>query len=139
MYVIVDVECFYGKDGELVIKELAIVNPVTNQTQSYIFNSPYEWETIPEKFKGTNRWLTRNFHRMQWEEGHIPYAKLPQILIWDTMGCNIYAKGLEKVKMLATIVGREVLNLEKYGCPKLKDINTSREGTSMHRKHQPPS
>ena len=36
-----------GRDGELLVKELAAVDSHRNRVSSYIFKKPYGWEEVP--------------------------------------------------------------------------------------------
>src|SRR5688572_29029286 len=107
-YCIIDIECLRGRNGDLIIKEMAIVNPYTRQVQSFLFRAPYSWKCLPAKVKGCNRWLTDCLHGLRWDDGYIPYHELKGILSQATKNCVIYAKGVEKVKLLAGILNGEV-------------------------------
>ena len=38
------------------------------------------------------------------------------------MNAEVFAKGFEKCKMLTSLLGQNVDNLDDYGCPKLQDL-----------------
>ena len=38
------------------------------------------------------------------------------------MNAEVFAKGLEKCRLLTTFVGQNVENLDVYGCPKIQDL-----------------
>ena len=38
------------------------------------------------------------------------------------MNAEVFAKGLEKCRLLTNLLGRNVENLDDYGCPKIQDL-----------------
>ena len=38
------------------------------------------------------------------------------------MSAEVFAKGLEKCRLLANLLGQNVKNLDEYGCPKIQDL-----------------
>ena len=38
------------------------------------------------------------------------------------MNADVFAKGLEKCRLLSTLLGQNVENLDDYGCPKIQDL-----------------
>ena len=38
------------------------------------------------------------------------------------MNAEVFAKGLEKCKLLTSVLGQNVENLNDYGCPKFQDL-----------------
>ena len=42
----IDFTYLEGKDGELVVKELAAVDSHSNRVSSYVFKKPYSWEEL---------------------------------------------------------------------------------------------
>ena len=38
------------------------------------------------------------------------------------MNAEVLAKGLEKCRLLTTLLGQNVENLEDHGCPKIQDL-----------------
>ena len=38
------------------------------------------------------------------------------------MNAEIFAKGLEKCRLLTNLLGQNVENLDDYGCPKIQDL-----------------
>ena len=41
------------------------------------------------------------------------------------MNAEVFAKGLEKCRLLTTRLGQTVENLDDYGCPKYQDLVTN--------------
>ena len=38
------------------------------------------------------------------------------------MNAEVFAKGLEKCRLLTNLPGRNVENMDDYGCPKIRDL-----------------
>ena len=53
--------------------------------------------------------------------GHFDYSGLPHILPTDVNG-EYFAKGTEKIKILAGLMDKFVENLDDQGCPKVQDL-----------------
>ena len=43
---VIDFTYLEGKDGELVVKELATVDSHNDRVSSYVFKRPYSWEDL---------------------------------------------------------------------------------------------
>ena len=60
---------------------------------------------------------------MEWSSGKLDYEKLLAVF-YDikVMNADVFAKGLEKCRLLTTFLGQNVENLDDYGCPKIQDL-----------------
>ena len=78
----------------------------------------------PETFKSNKQttWNTRHLHGIAWSSGKLDYEKLFAVF-YDTkvMNAEVIAKGLEKCRLLTSLLGQNVENLDDYGCPKIQD------------------
>jgi hypothetical protein len=129
---VLEVECLRGKEGELVIKELAICNE--RSLQQYIFRPPYVLiGHNARSCKPMNEWTKRNLNGFGWYDGHVDYARLHGIMNNIGRGCcggggnniapTLYTKGEEKASLLSSLIGYPVQDLTKFGAPKQKAIN----------------
>ena len=68
-------------------------------------------------------WNTKNLHGIAWSSGKLDYDKL-FALFYDikVMNAEVFAKGLEKCRLLPSFLGQNVENLDDYGCPKIQDL-----------------
>jgi hypothetical protein len=128
---IIDISCLRGSDGELVIKELALLGSNTKAcwktVQTYMFSPPYPEYQILEHIKKSNAWATEHSHNICWNDGIIPYSKLPWILQDSLLHHKtIYTKGSEKSVILSQMTGRNVIDLTTMGCPKADQLITPR-------------
>ena len=135
MVVYLEVSCLKGMNGELVIKELTgiyrNIESLEYSVQTFLFKPPYSSKLIPRKYTRSNTWVTYNLHGIRWADGHISYLELERILYECTeRKGTIYAKGLEKCKLLTTLIESyvnhavDIFNLDDFQCPKHTDIQT---------------
>ena len=68
-------------------------------------------------------WNTNHLHGIAWSSGKYEYEKL-FCCLYDikVLNAEILAKGLEKCRLLTTILGQNVENLDDYDCPKSQDL-----------------
>ncbi|XP_043485172.1 epsin-2-like [Leptopilina heterotoma] len=81
MAYVVDIQCFKRPYNEFVIKELAIL-PLQQDAHPlvYLFEPPYAWSRLPARYKCENRWLTNNYHGIDWAAGDVCYEELQPII-----------------------------------------------------------
>ena len=79
----------------------------------------------PKTFKPKKQttWNTSHLQGIAWSSGKLDYEKLFAVF-YDTkvMNAEVFAKGLEKCRLLTTLLGQSVENLDDYGCPKIQDL-----------------
>ena len=79
----------------------------------------------PKSFKPNKQttWNTSHLHGIAWSSGKLDYEKLFAVF-YDikVMNAEVFAEGLEKCRLLTTILGRNVENMDDYGCPKIQDL-----------------
>ena len=69
---------------------------------------------------------TRNLPGFVWNSGCLDNSELPNILPRYVKG-EYFAKGTEKCKILGSLLGKEVENLDDHGCPKIGDLGEADE------------
>ena len=79
----------------------------------------------PKTFKPNKQttWITSHLHGIAWSSGKLDYEKLFAVF-YDkkVMNAEVFAEGLEKCRLLTTLLGQNVENLDDYGCPKIQDL-----------------
>ena len=79
----------------------------------------------PKTFKPNKQttWNTSHLHGIAWSIGKLHYEKLFAVF-YDRklMNAEVFAKGFEKCRLLTNLLGRNVENLDDYGCPKVRDL-----------------
>ena len=104
----------FGLASINVIKELG--GFINGNVQGYSFRSPKKCQPTKQAV-----WCTRNLHQIVWISGRLKYNELPNILPSNVKG-DFFAKGTERYKILGTLMGKEVENLENHSCPKVQDL-----------------
>ena len=68
-------------------------------------------------------WNTNHLHGIAWSSGKLEYEKLFAVF-YDikVMNADVFAKGLEKCRLLTRLLGQNVENLDDYGCPEFQDL-----------------
>ena len=99
-----------------VIKELGLF--IDGSVQGFSF-------CPPKTFKSNKQtsWNTKHLHGIAWSSGKLDYEKLFAVF-YDikVMNAEVFAKGLEKCRLLTRLLGQNVQNLDDYGCPKIQDL-----------------
>ena len=99
-----------------IIKELGL----------FIHGSLHGFSFGPPKTFKPNEQTTGNtshLHGIAWSSGKLDYEKLFAVF-YDikVMNAEVFAKRLQKCRLLNTLLGQKVENLDDYGCPKIQDI-----------------
>ena len=99
-----------------LFKELELF--IDGSLQGFSFCPPKTF--IPNR---QTTWNTKHLHGIAWSSGKLDYEKLFAIF-YDikVMNAEVFAKGLEKCRLLTRLLGQNVENLDNYGCPKIQDL-----------------
>ena len=79
----------------------------------------------PKSFKPNKQttWTTRDLHGKAWSSRKLDYEKLFAVFYEKKiMNAEVFAKGLEKCRLLTKLLGQNVENLDDYGCRKIQDL-----------------
>ena len=92
----------------------------------FIHGSFQGFSFCPPKFFKPNKqttWNTSHLHGSAWSSGKQDYEKLFAVF-YDIkmMNAEVFAKGFEKCRLLSSLLGQNVENLDDYGCPKNQDF-----------------
>ena len=99
-----------------IVKELGLF--IDASVQGFSFCPPKTFK--PNK---QTSWNTKHLHGIAWSSGKLDYEKLFAVF-YDikVMNAEVFAKWLEKCRLLTRLLGQNVENLDDYGCPKIQDI-----------------
>lgn len=126
MEYIVDLQGFQIPINEFVVKEIAVMDTNSEYYATHLFEPPCTWNSLPPKYKCTNKWLTRNYHNLIWDSGYFPYESLKLVLesMLQNASC-VYVKGLEKKTFLQKILNNKfhIIDVSDVNCPSLKKLN----------------
>ena len=111
-YIVLDTELIEKN----IIKELGLFFDGSEQGFSY----------CPPKTFTPNKqttWNTYHLHGIAWSSGKLDYEKLFAVF-YDikVMNAEVFAKGLEKCRLLTAFLGQNVEILDYYSCPKIQDL-----------------
>ena len=80
----------------------------------------------PKVFKSNKQtsWNAKHIHGIAWSSGKPDYDKLFAVF-YDIklMNAEVFAKGLEKCRLLTNLLGQNVEKLDDYGCQKFKILS----------------
>ena len=107
-------------DIELIVKN------IIKELGLFIDGSVQGFSLCPPKTFKPNKqtsWNTKHLHGIAWSSGKLDYEKLFAVF-YDIkmMNAEVNAKGFEKCRLLASLLGQKVENLDEYGCPKIQDL-----------------
>ena len=99
-----------------IIKELGLYTD--GSLQGFSFCPPK-----PPKPNKQTTWNTSHLHGIAWSSGKLDDEKLFDVF-YDIrlMNGEVFATGLPKCRLLTNLLGRNVENLDVYGCPKIQDL-----------------
>ena len=118
---VIDFTYLEGRDGELLVKELATVDSHRNRVSSYIFKKPYGWEEVPMFNARINEAID---HGCNWNDGDVLYSELETVLHREASSAVvIYCFGPLKTQFIIGLFDRTVIDIIQLGCPELADIS----------------
>ena len=103
-----------------IIKELGLF--IDGSVQGFPFCPPKTFKTNKQ-----TTWNTRHLQGTAWSSGKLDYEKLFGVfydrkVMNKVMNAEVFAKGLEKCRLLTSLLGQNVENLDDYGCPRIQDL-----------------
>ena len=118
---VIDFTYLEGRDGELLVKELAAVDSHRNRVSSYIFKKPYGWEEVP-MFNA--RICEAIDHGCNWSVGDVLYSELETVVHREASSAvAIYCFGPLKTQFISGLLDRRVIDIIQLGCPEIADIS----------------
>ena len=99
-----------------IVKELGLF--MNGSLQGFSFSPPKIFK--PNK---QTTWNRRDLHGIAWSSGKLGYEKLFAVF-YDikVMNAEMFAKGLEKCRLLTSLLGQNVEKLDDYGWSKNQDL-----------------
>ena len=110
--IVLDVEL----TGKNVIKVLGFF--INGSLQGFSFCQPKAFN--PNK---QTSWNTKHLHEIAWSRGKLDYDKLFAVF-YDikVVNAEVFAKALEKCRLLTNLLGQNKENLDDYGCSRIQDL-----------------
>ena len=107
MRYVVDVLGFKLTSKKFIFKEISFAKlDVHNDIPIVIFTEPpFPWEKLKTHMQQRNKWLSANYHGLEWESGNISYECGIETFQMKLADADIvYTKGLEKAKWLEKVL-----------------------------------
>lgn len=118
---IIEFQAFIGNSNEYILKELVIMDLDTNVVNYFLFKPPHSIKKLSFKAIKTNKWLTKNYHHINWNEGFTEYKEVDNVMYHYCSQYNtIYTTGLKKCQFIQQYTTNTVQN---YKLNKLQEID----------------
>lgn len=127
MEFIIDFQGFKSVTNEFIVKELALISVDAEVYELHLFQPPCNFIDLPRHLQKQVVWLESCHHGLFWGSGLRKYEELRDIFINIKIQGNVYVKGTEKQKFIASLLSDfdvKVINLEDFGCPKLGELKS---------------
>lgn len=113
MPLILDVQGFKVEKNKFIVKELAAYNG--SKTAHYIFKPPFSMKLLPPDLEKQVKWLTNNYHCIDWDEGHTPFFYFGKIIQKLTENEEIiHVKGAEKAEFIKKHSSIPIYELDEH-------------------------
>lgn len=128
---IVDVQGFQYKNVlSFMCKEISILNIENASCEHRLIKMPVNYESFSKDIQQQIDWSTTNIHGLQWStpyDDDLAYEDLPSFIKTRFVdGASVFVKGLEKKRWLEQYLpNNNILDLDLYNCPRIKDLVSS--------------
>lgn len=96
-YGIIEFQAFRRNNNNYIVKELVILDLLTFMVYPFLFKPPCSFNKLNAKTRKTNKWLTQNFHHIDWNDGYTNLRDLQNIMYhFCSKFTRLYTRGLEK-------------------------------------------
>lgn len=105
---VADLQFFRGDEKELILKCISFSKLFSDTIEFFVFKPPFDIVELSPYRRRAARFVTKNFHHIQWEDGFIDYNEINNIIKenLDTAQ-EIFVKGHEKATFLNSILGNK--------------------------------
>ena len=111
----------------LIVLDIELTEKIINKKLGLFIDASLQGFSFcpPKTFKAIKQtsWNTKHLNGIAWSSGKLDYEKLFAVF-YDikVMNAEMFAKGLEKCRLLTNLLGKNVEKLDDYGCPKIQDL-----------------
>ena len=110
---IIEFQAFRGNNDKYIVKELVILDLQTYVIYTFLFKPPFSFNKLNSKSKRTNKWLTRNFHHIAWDDGYTSFKGLENIMYhYCSKFTKLYTRGLEKRNWIQLYTAKDVIDVK---------------------------
>lgn len=108
---IIEIQAFRGNKNEFLIKELVIMDLETNVVVYFLFKPPFSFKRLNSKAYKTNKWLIKNYHFINWNEGFTNYKEIDNIMYhYCQQYTTAYTSGFEKSQWIQQYMNGQVIH-----------------------------
>lgn len=133
--VYVDLQGFKSNSNKFIPKEVAIIFS-KNEYNSFIVKPPYDFKYLSTEKKKEAKWLTKNYHHINWTDGSVSLESVCNFLIANIKHSKVYVKGEEKKNWLEEMVHQQIFNIEEIGCINFKQMEAKNLDNIYCKYHQ---
>jgi len=117
---VIDFTFLEGRNDELVVKELAVVESHSNRVSSFVFKRRFSWEEVPALNARINQAIDNGCNC---NDGDVLYSDLETVLHREASSAvTIYCFGHQKTQLISGLMDRTVIDITQLGFPPLGDI-----------------
>ena len=111
---IIDIQCLVGSRNEFYPKEISVLALHNNFINHYIIGPPCKYSKLEKGARRQNSWLTKNYHKIEWDRSEVPYKNLDSLIEnIGELGKSIYVRGEDKRMFLQQYLREHtIINLE---------------------------
>jgi hypothetical protein len=114
---------FTGDNDTIIVKELAIIDPDLDCSQTWILKPPFPITNLCKATRFNNINLSEYVIGLNWTEGEVDYQDIKNILtIYTQRSTSLYTYGVRRQQFLQDILQKSVINLEDLNCPKYNHL-----------------
>ena len=117
----------FSSSMSLIVLDIELTEKnIIKELQLFIGGSLQGFSFCPPNIFKPNNPTTRNTshpHGIAWSSGKLDYDRIFAVF-YDikVMNAEVFAKGLEKFRLLTRLLGQTVENFDDYGCPKIQSL-----------------
>jgi len=118
--IVIEFAFLEGRDGELVVKEISVVDSHSNRVSSCVCKRPYSWEELPALSARINQAIDKGCN---WIDGNVLYSERKTMLHREASSAvAIYCFGPLNTQYICGLMYRTVIDITQLGCPPLAHI-----------------
>ena len=106
-----------GRDGDIVVKELAAVDSHNNRVSSYVFKRPYGWQFNARMNQAID-------HGCNLNDGDVLFSELETVLRREASSAvAINCFGPKKTQFISSLIEHTVIHITQLACPPIAEIS----------------
>lgn len=113
---IIEFQAFQDSGVKFIVKELVILDLNNGMYSYFLLKPPFPFYQLKLKWAKSNKWLSRMYHYIRWNEGFTHYSELHSIMkYYCSKYRNIYTTGREKQQWIQKYTNNNVIDYYTLG------------------------